>query len=158
MIKLEQSLIKEFELLIGKLVRIGIIIPRSNTFIKPLQRAIYSASNGIAKFDKICINVLNLQLKIIDKSMIGTSLLRVVQYLPTLIFFTDASSKDLGGYNLQTSHTQNFKLLEGILEFTMINHLEFLAFLIQLLLAEYTINLDKEHILLWLAIVLWYAG
>jgi len=41
MIESEQSPAKELEKLIGKLVRVSIIIPGSNTFIKPLRRAFY---------------------------------------------------------------------------------------------------------------------
>ena len=59
-IEIGHSLAKEVKCLIRKLVRIGIIIPGSNTFLKLLRHTIYTASTGIVYFDKIYIHDLKL--------------------------------------------------------------------------------------------------
>jgi len=68
----------------------------------------------------------------------------------SLIFFTDALGHGIGGYNLTTGRTWNLQLLAEILQFTTINHLEFLAFLVQLLVAEFNGILEGEHVLDWM--------
>jgi len=55
----------------------------------------------------------------------------------------------MGGYNFQMDQTWNYILLADILKHTSINHLEFLAGLIKLLLAESYCR-PADHILLWI--------
>ena len=62
----------------------------------------------------------------------------------------DTSKYGLGRCNLGTGRTWNYKLFKGIINFTTINHLEFLAFLVQILLGQYDKDLDNKHILGWL--------
>ena len=70
--------------------------------------------------------------------------------MPSLIFFTDTLGLSIGGYNLIIGQTWNLQLAAEILQFTIINHLEFLAFLVQLLLTEFDGILEGEYILGWI--------
>lgn len=90
---------------------------------------------------------MELWLKIIDHCKVGISLLYLIWCLPTIIYFTGTSKHSLGRYNLDIGRIWNYKLPKGIMDFTIINHLEFLAFLVQILLEEYKEDLDNEYIL-----------
>ena len=73
----------------------------------------------------------------INKCVESTSILKLIWRLLLSISFTDVSGMGLGGYFLFSWQSLNFKLPEGILNCTTINHLEFLAFIVELLLLKF---------------------
>ena len=111
----EKSLAKELERLISKLIRVSIIKPGSNAFIKSLRKALFAAVRGIAILDDTCILDLKLWLDLIDQSIEGTSLLKLIWCLSSIIFFVDASGIGLGRYDLFSSLEWNFELPPNLL-------------------------------------------
>jgi len=121
---------KALEKMIGCLVRVSIIIPSSSSFLKELRFTFYSVIKGKSTFNQLCIANLKLWIRAIECSIEGTSITKIILRMPTLIFFTDALGAALGGFNLNTCCTWNFDLLPNILDYRIINYLEFLALLV----------------------------
>ena len=141
---------KIFEKLIGKLVRVSIIIPGSIIFITSFWHTLYSSKNGLSHLDTNCKFFLRLQIQIIYKSIIGTPIEKLLICLPTLIKFTDTSREAIGTYHFDTSYFQNYKFPFNILKFITINYLEFLTILIDLLLVVIENTISLQHILIWI--------
>lgn len=127
-----------------------ILISRTSSFLKLLQSALCATKATIAYLNDNCITDLELWLDLINKATKSTSILKLISGMPTTIFFTDTSSQGLGGYSLYNIRSQNFVLINRIFNYTTINHLEFFALLLQLLLSESKNLLDNECILAWL--------
>jgi len=56
---------KDLEKLIGRLVRVSIIIPGSSSFLRDLCHAFYNAKNGISHLNNICLEDLRIWIQII---------------------------------------------------------------------------------------------
>ena len=100
--------------------------------------------------NKTCISDLELWDQAMDLGMEGVPIAKLLLCLPTSTYFTDASGLGIGGYFLQNGQTWNFKFPPDILAFMTINHLKFLAIIVQLLLAEWYYELNGEHVLIWI--------
>ena len=81
--------------------------------------------------------------------MEGTPLCKLVLRLPNRMHFTNASVKALRGHNFLTVRTWIYLLPDCILKHSAINHLEFMANLLELLLAEFSCS-SSDRILLWI--------
>ena len=126
------------------------IIPGSLAFIMALRQAFYHASDGWAVLNQTCKFDLSLWLEIIDLGTEGVPLEKLLLRLPSDTHFTDTSSKGMGGYHMETSYIWNYPFPSGILEKTTINHLEFFAIIVDLLLTAYHNHINSHHILIWI--------
>ena len=79
--------------------------------------------------------------------MKGILISKLILCLPNKFHFTDASGRVIGQFNLKSYYTWNYIFSVDILKFTLINHLEFLAVIIELLLTKY-FAVDADHLLL----------
>ena len=138
------------ERLIGKLVRVSLILPGSSCFLKSLRPALHSAVKGRVILEEICIFDLKLWLIIINWAMKGAPISHLILRMPTMIKFTDTSGKGMGSYDLLLGIVWNYKFPIDILNHTTINYLEFFTVIVDLLLAEMMNSLDRHHLLSWI--------
>ena len=90
MIDHRKSSAKELEKLIGRLIRVLIIISGSSSFLKPLRIAFYSVKNRRAFLNDTCVEDLKLWISIIKKSIEGVPISKLILHLPNRFHFTDA--------------------------------------------------------------------
>ena len=74
------------------------IVPGSSSFLKELRIAFYLAVKGRSILNKLSISDLHLWIKVIEKSMRGVSILKLILRVLILIIFTNASRAALGGF------------------------------------------------------------
>ena len=141
---------KELEKLIGKLGRLSMIIPGSSAFIVAIRQAFYSTSDGWAILNQTCEFDLSLWLETINLGTEGVPLEKLLLRLPSATHFTDASGKGMGGYHMETGCVWNYPFPSGILEKTTINHLEFFAIIVDLLLEAYHNHINGNRVLIWI--------
>jgi len=76
---------------------------------------LYSAVKGNAILSDICISDLKLWIKIINKSIAGSLIRKLILYLPTIIYFTNSSSRAMRDFNFFSGQIWNYIFPNNIL-------------------------------------------
>ena len=140
---------KEMERMIGRFVRVTIIIPAAKAYIIHLRRIFHQQKvRGTITLDRKARDQLDFWRRMFDVATQGAKLETIVMRMPTIVFFTDAAGAGMGGYCHNTGRGWRYPFPEGILDHTTINHLEFLAELISPLLLRHENN-KGHHALMW---------
>ena len=79
----------------------------------------------------------------------GTPIIILILWVPTMVVFTDTLKYAMGWYGSEAGVGWQYKVPSTILEHTTINHLQFLAMLIQRILVPSERDGSDTHILAW---------
>ena len=123
---------KVLERMIGKMVRSSLIMPGSQAFIPHFRALLRSCRSQVIVLGEFSKTKLRFWSELFRVAGNGTKIANLVMRVPTIIFFTDAEAKGLGGLCQNTGKGWRFRLPVGILSKTTINHLGFLAHLVSL--------------------------
>ena len=113
---------KDLQKLISRLVQVSIIILGSLLLLPDLRNDFYSTNNRFTMLNNIYIQDLKLLIQITKCSIVSFPISRLVLYLLNKIHFTGTSKYALSRFSLQSSKIQNYILLHGILDITLINY------------------------------------
>ena len=75
------------------------------------------------------------------------SIRKLILQMLSLILFTDALGSSIGSFNLYMDRIWNYILSVDILNYIIIDYLEFFTMILQLLVLEWEDNLTTEHAL-----------
>ena len=141
---------KELEKLIGKVTRAAFILPGAMAFIVPLRRLLYPKTRGsitLKERHRLYLDRWPALLRLAGK---GTRIERLVIREPTMVMFTDAAKYGMGGYHNESGVGWQFAFPARILEHTTINHLEFLAAVVGLIIMKLEDDGGSPHLLAWI--------
>ena len=102
MIRDENCFAKDLEYLIGKLVRVSMILLGSECFLKLLRNTLHLAKGGRMLFNEVIILDLKFWVKLIDGGIAGFSMSKIILRMITNKNFTDALGNGIGCHNMKT--------------------------------------------------------
>ena len=141
---------KALEKIIRKLTRAYVVLPGLMVFIAPVRKLLYPKKRGRLKLEEHHRRYFKQWPALFGLARKGEPIARLVLRCLTMLMFTDAAKYSMGGYYNETGVGWQFAFPKGILDHTTINHLEFLAILVELMRIKLDGDRSVPHILAWI--------
>ena len=126
------------------------MLPGSLAFISPVRKLLYGKYRGVLRIGDTEGRYIRFWPDLLRMAGRGTPISRLILRKPSLTIFTDASKRGMGGYCNETGIGWRYEFPEGVLKHTTINHMEFLAMIVFLMIIVEECGETNPHILAWI--------